>query len=262
MSDAQAVWDSFAAHLRAFYYIAKVQGQAAYDWLAPPARAAIGWIDGHVRAAIAAARPWVRSGIELAQPYAQTGYSFLVAYWLAAVTVAVAVIVLIALGVRMRRQRRVKATLVDVSLDRDPRTEWLKLDIVMRNFQPHSLLVRSLRVEQPRDAMICDYWKAWQPFAEGVRFIAGDLALTNEADIERTILPYGGNGYGRGAGGLPLRQAGEDDQLTRSFYVRAPAAAAAQPVKLCAVLHCELQARRVRRLKLAFERMLESPAAQ
>ena len=259
MTDPQAVWNSVAAHLQALFYVIGVHGHEVLAWVGPPVRAAIAWIDGQLQAAIAWAGPVVRSAIDAAQPYGATALAFLVAYWREAAIVAGPAIVAIALAVSMRRRRRVKATLFDVSLDRDPRTEWLKLNIVMRNFQSHALIVRSLCVEQPADVRICDHWKAWQPSAEGVKFIAPELALTNEAEIERTILPHGGDNHR--SSGLRPGYVGEDGQLTRSFYLRAPAGAPTRAIKLRAVLHCELQTRNGRKQDFSFQRMLEPATA-
>ena len=144
MTDPQAVWNSVVAHLQALFYVIQVHGHEVFAWLAPPVHAAIAWIDSQLQAAIAWAGPVVRSATDAAQPYGATALAFLVAYWREAAIVAGPAIVVIALAVWMRRRRRVKATLFDVSLDHDPKTEWLKLNIVMRNFQSHALIVRSL----------------------------------------------------------------------------------------------------------------------
>jgi hypothetical protein len=258
ITDPQAIWNSVAAHLQALFYVIQVHGHEVLAWLAPPVHAAISWIDSQLQAAIAWAGPAVRHVIDAAQPYGATALGFLVAYWHEVAIVTGPAIVIIALAVWMRRRRRVKATLFDVSLDRDPKTEWLKLDIVMRNFQSHALVVRSLCVEQPADVRICEHWKAWQPSAEGVRFIAPELALTNEAEIERTILPHGAHDH-RASG---LRgYVGGDSELTRSFYLRAPAGAPTRAIKLRAVLHCELQTRNGRKQDHSFQRMLEPVTA-
>lgn len=257
MTDPQTVWNWVTAHLQALFSVVKVHGHEAIAWLGPPVQAAIAWVDRYLQAAIAWTGPSARRAIGAAQPYGATAIAFLVAHWPEAAIVTAATILVIALGVWTRRRRRVKATLVDVSLNRDPKTEWLKLNIVMRNFQSHALVVRSLSVERPLDARICEHWKAWQPSAEGVKFIAAELALTNEAEIERTIMPHGGSSKYHRARGRQVGYDGDDDQLVRSFYLQAPAAATAHAVKLRAVLHCELQTRNGRKQDLAFQRMLE-----
>jgi hypothetical protein len=260
MTDPQAVWNSVAAHLQALFYVIQVHGHAVLAWLAPPVQAAIAWIDGNLQAAIAWAGPALRRAIDTAQPYCATALAFLVAYRSEVAMVAGPAIVVAAFVVWMRRRRRVKATLVDVSLDRDPKTEWLKLSIVMRNFQSHALIVRSLCVEQPADARICEHWQAWQPSDDGVKFIAPELALTNEAAIERTILPQGRDGNDHSLSGGRPGQNG-DGQLTRSFYLRTPPGAPARAIKLRAVLHCELQTRNGRKQDFSFQRMLEPAPA-
>lgn len=242
IANLQAFWNSLSAHLVAAFYVVRIYGRQALAWLAPPVNAAIAWIDGHLQAAIAWAGPTLRHAGDAVRPYGAIVVDFLMAHWRDVAIITAAAIAIITLFVWMRRRRRVKATLVDVSLDRDPKTEWLKLNIVMRNFQSHALVVHSLRVEQPADARICAHWQAWRPSDDGVQFIAPELALTNEAEIERTILPHGTHGSYHDVG-VRKGPDGANDELIRSFYLRAPAVAASQPIKLRAVLHCELQSR-------------------
>jgi hypothetical protein len=257
MADLQGLWNSLTAHLVAAFYVIQVHGRQAIAWLAPPVKAAIAWIDGYLQAAIAWAGPALRHATDAVRPYGTIALDFLMAHWREFAIPTVAAIAIIALFVWMRRRRRVKATLVGVSLDRDPKTEWLKLDIVMRNFQSHALVVHSLHVEQPADARICAHWQAWQPSADGVKFIAPELALTNEAEIERTILPHGARGNYHDVSARKGDD-GADDKLIRSFYLRAPAVAASQPIKVRAVLHCELQTRHGRKQDHAFQSRLDA----
>jgi hypothetical protein len=261
MTDPHAIWNWLAAHLQALFYVIVIHAHAAVERIAPPVQAVLAWIDAHLQAAIAWARPAVRSAIDAVEPYAATVAEFLSTHWRAVALFGVAAIAAAAFARWMRHRHRIKATLVEVSLDRDPKTAWLKLNIVLQNFQSHALVVRSLCVEQPAGAMICEHWKAWQPRVDGVRFIAGELDLTNEAEIERTIMPNSAGGKHVSLATVPALP-GHDDQLVRSFYLQAPAITGAEPVKVRAVLHCELQAGNGRKQILAFQRMLDPVEAQ
>jgi hypothetical protein len=145
----------------------------------------------------------------------------------------------------LRRGRQLEKSLAEATLDRDAKTHWLTLEIVMRNFQRHPLLVRSVEIIDPPGTKICDRWQAWRPETASVKFVAPELDLTDSASIEATIFPYNSNDYANRA-----------DELIRNFYVRPPGAEAAPPLALRARLICELQTRRGRRQELTFRRTL------
>jgi hypothetical protein len=145
----------------------------------------------------------------------------------------------------LRRGRQLEKSLAEATLDRDAKTHWFTLEIVMRNLQRHPLLVRSVEIIDPPGTKICDRWQAWRPETASVKFVAPELDLTDSASIETTIFPYNSNDY-----------ANQADELIRHFYVRPPDAEAAPPLALRARLICELQTRRGRRQELTFRRTL------
>jgi hypothetical protein len=191
------------------------------------------------------------------QPFLDAVLGFLAAYWPHLSIIAVAAVVVVAAGVALFRwmagRRRIKASLIEATLDRDPQTAWLNLAIVVRNFQPHALVVRSLQVLQPADTKVCERWKAWEPAGGSAKFIAPDLELTNAAAIERTIPPHG-SGKKHELGGAASRRDADEGELKRSFYLSPPSSAPS--VKLRAVLVCELQTRYARPQHLEFQRTL------
>ena len=145
----------------------------------------------------------------------------------------------------LRRGRQLEKSLAEATLDRDAKTHWFTLEIVMRNLQRHPLLVRSVEIIDPPGTKICDRWQAWRPETASVKFVAPELDLTDSASIETTIFPYNSNDY-----------ANQADELIRHFYVRPPDAEAPPPLALRARLICELQTRRGRRQELTFRRTL------
>ena len=112
----------------------------------------------------------------------------------------------------LRRGRQLEKSLAEATLDRDAKTHWFTLEIVMRNLQRHPLLVRSVEIIDPPGTKICDRWQAWRPETASVKFVAPELDLTDSASIETTIFPYNSNDY-----------ANQADELIRHFYVRPPA---------------------------------------
>ena len=121
----------------------------------------------------------------------------------------------------LRRGRQLEKSLAEATLDRDAKTHWFTLEIVMRNFQRHPLLVRSVEIIDPPGTKICDRWQAWRPETASVKFVAPELDLTDSAAIEATIFPYNSNDY-----------ANQADELIRHFYVRPPDAEATPPLAL------------------------------
>jgi len=148
----------------------------------------------------------------------------------------------------LRRGRQLEGSLAEATLDRDAKTHWFTLEIVMRNLQPHPLLVRSVEIIDPAGTKICDRWQAWRPETANVKFVAPELELTEKASIETTISPYYSNDY-----------ANPSDELIRQFYVQPPDAKATSRLAVRARLVCELQTRRGRRQELTFRRTLAPP---
>jgi hypothetical protein len=109
-----------------------------------------------------------------------------------AVAAAATMIFLIAVWAlrSLRRGRQLEGSLAEATLDRDAKTHWFTLEIVMRNLQPHPLLVRSVEIIDPAGTKICDRWQAWRPETANVKFVAPELELTETASIETTISPY------------------------------------------------------------------------
>jgi hypothetical protein len=167
-----------------------------------------------------------------------------------AVAAAATVLFLIAVWAlrSLRRGRQLEGSLAEATLDRDAKTHWFTLEIVMRNLQPHPLLVRSVEIIDPAGTKICDRWQAWRPETANVKFVAPDLELTETASIETTISPYYSNDY-----------ANPSDELIRQFYVQPPDAKATSRLAVRARLVCELQTRRGRRQELTFRRTLAPP---
>jgi hypothetical protein len=259
MIDPHAAWNWATAHLLALFYVVAAHGREAVAWVRPWLRAVTSWFGDTLQGAIAWAGPTLRHAVGAAYSRLASMVEGAGVYWPAAAIAAVAVVAALAFAIWLRRRRRIKATLVEVRLDRDPKTDWLKLNIVMRNIQSHALLVRSLKIEWPANARICEHWKAWGPSAEGARFIAPDLPLTNVAEIGRTIRPHGAGGAYHRATALPSIGS-DDDEFRRSFYL-SPPAVAGQPVRLRAVLHCELQTRKGRPQTLSFQQVLQQSIA-
>jgi hypothetical protein len=202
------------------------RAHALTDWAGPSWNAAAEWLQRHAAGPLAWARPHSR---EIAVGAA------------AALTVGIAVWALRSL----RRGRQLGRSLAEATLDRDAKTHWLTLEIVMRNFQRHPLLVRSVEIIDPPGTKICDRWQAWRPETASVKFVAPELDLTGSASIETTIFPYNSNDY-----------ANQADELVRHFYVQPPETKATPSLALRARLICELQTRRGRRQELTFRRTL------
>ena len=95
----------------------------------------------------------------------------------------------------LRRGRQLEKSLAEATFDRDAKTHWFTLEIVMRNLQRHALLVRSVEIIDPPGTKICDRWQAWRPETASVKFVAPELDLTDSASIETTIFPYNTNDY-------------------------------------------------------------------
>jgi hypothetical protein len=158
------------------------RAHAVTDWAGPSWNAAAEWLQHHAAGPLAWARPHSR---EIAVAAA------------AAFTVGIAMWALRSL----RRGRQLGRTLAEATLDRDAKTHWLTLEIVMRNFQRHPLLVRSVEIIDPPGTKICDRWQAWRPETASVKFVAPELDLTGSASIETTIFPYNSNDYANQAPG-------------------------------------------------------------
>jgi hypothetical protein len=202
------------------------RAHAVTDWAGPSWNAAAEWLQHHAAGPLAWAHPHSR---EIAVAAA------------AAFTVGIAMWALRSL----RRGRQLGRSLAEATLDRDAKTHWLTLEIVMRNFQRHPLLVRSVEIIDPPGTKICDRWQAWRPETASVKFVAPELDLTGSASIETTIFPYNSNDY-----------ANQADELVRQFYVQPPDAKTTPSLALRARLICELQTRRGRRQELTFRRTL------
>jgi hypothetical protein len=82
--------------------------------------------------------------------------------------IAAAIVVVLVAGVIMsvlhaqRRRELLEQSLVEAKLGHDPKTDWLELQIVMRNLQKRALLVHSIQVIDPPGTMICERWQAWR----------------------------------------------------------------------------------------------------
>ena len=199
---------------------------ALADWAGPSWNAAAEWLQRYSAGPLAWARPHSRE-----------------------IAVAVASVIVVGIAVwalrSLRRGRQLDRSLAEATLDRDAKTHWFTLEIVMHNFQRHPLLVRSVEIIDPPGTKICDRWQAWRPETASVKFVAPELDLTGSASIETTIFPYNSNDYAR-----------QTDELIRQFYVRPPDAKATPSLALRARLVCELQTRRGRRQELTFRRTL------
>ena len=202
------------------------RAHALTDWASPALNAPAEWLQRHAPGPLAWARSHSRE---------------------IAVAAAAALIAGIAIWVlrSLRRGRQLERSLAEATLDRDAKTHWFTLEIVMRNFQRHPLLVRSVEIIDPPGTKICDRWQAWRPETASVKFVAPELDLTGSAPIETTIFPYNSNDY-----------ANQTDELIRHFYVQPPDARATPRLALRARLICELQTRRGRRQELTFRRTL------
>jgi hypothetical protein len=205
---------------------------ALTDWAGPSWNAAAEWLQRHTAGPLAWARPHSRE---------------------IAIATAAAIIAVIGIWAlrSLRRGRQLERSLAEATLDRDAKTHWFTLEIVMHNFQRHPLLVRSVEIIDPPGTKICDRWQAWRPETASVKFVAPELDLTGSASIETTIFPYNSNDYAR-----------QTDELIRQFYVQPPDAKAKPSLALRARLVCELQTRRGRRQELTFRRTLTPAKAE
>jgi hypothetical protein len=267
MSHVQAVSNWVTAHLQALLFVVKAHWHALVEHAGPWLQAVGHGAHRYLQVAIDWARPSMHAAFDWLRPHLAVAAAFFVAivaaYWVEIVVIAAAAGIAVAVAAWSRRRRRIKATLVDITLDRDPKTDWLRLGIVVGNFQSHALVVHSLRVVQPVDVRICEHWKAWQPYGAGVKFVAPELELTNVAEIERTIPPHGAKSDYPALAGLRPEGYGNGDQLKRIFYLQAPTIPATKPLRLRAVLRCELQTRKGRKQDHLLRRLLEpSPAVQ
>jgi len=252
--------DWVSAHLQAMLYVARAHWHAALARLGPPVRAALAWADAALHSAIDGVGAMLQSVVAFVQPRLRPAYDVLAPHGLdIALGIAAAAFIGVPLLVIlrwMRRRRRIRASLVEVTLDRDPQTSWLNLAIVVRNFQPHALIVHDLQVLHPAGTKVCERWQAWAPAAGSARFVAPELDLSDAAAIERTIPPRGASRQYDELGGNDGESRQTDpDELQRSFYLLPPEAAA-NGVRLHAVLHCEIQNRRRRKQSLTFRRTL------
>ena len=264
MGGLQAVMDWVAAHLQAVLYVARAHWHAAMTRLGPPVQAALDWADASVQAAIVGTRSRLRAALATVRPHIESLLGVLAAHWypivMTAAGASVAIAALIVAVKWLRRRRRIKATLVEVTLDRDPQTAWLNLAIVVRNFQRHALTVQSLKVLQPAGTKVCERWKAWVPADDGARFVAADLDLTDAAEIERTIRPHGASSQYDDLGDEGRQRPVDPDELKRSFYLLPPGASVDE-VSVRAVLHCKIENRRGSKQRLAFRRTLAQTTA-
>jgi hypothetical protein len=179
---------------------------ALADWAGPSLNAPAEWLQRHAAGPLAWARPHSRE---------------------IAAAAAAALIIGIALWAlrSLRRGRQLEKSLAEATLDRDAKTHWFTLEIVMRNFQRHPLLVRSVEIIDPPGTKICDRWQAWRPETASVKFVAPELDLTDSASIETTIFPYNSNDYTfiRLAGCAPLSAVRAEVEI-RSSRLRAKSA--------------------------------------
>lgn len=209
------------------------------------------WLAVRVHALADAANAAVNAANEVLQRYAAGPLAWAGPHWreIAAAAAAALIVGIAVWALRsLRRGRQLERSLAEATLDRDAKTHWFTLEIVMRNLQRHPLLVRSVEIIDPKGTKICDRWQAWRPETANVKFVAPELELTERASIETTISPYNSDDYANPA-----------DELIRQFYVQPPDAQATSRLALRARLICELQTRRGRRQELTFRRTL-SPA--
>jgi hypothetical protein len=172
---------------------------------------------------------------------------------------AAIVVVLVAGGIMsvlhaQRRRELLEQSLVEAKLGHDPKTDWLELQIVMRNRQTRALLVHSIQVMDPPGTKICERWQAWRADGNGggVKFVAPDLELSDSVAIERTIRPSEADDFAEAT-----------DELVRHFYVRLQKSWFRRRTSLEARLICELRTRGGLRQELVFKRAAaEALAAQ
>ncbi len=214
----------------------------------------IDWLAARVQALADRANAAANTATEALQRYAAGPLAWAGPHWreIAAAAAAALIAGIAVWALRsLRRGRQLERSLAEATLDRDAKTHWFTLEIVMRNLQPHPLLVRSVEIIDPAGTKICDRWRAWRPETANVKFVAPELELSESASIETTISPYNSDDYASPA-----------DELIRQFYVQPPDAQAASRFAVRARLVCELQTRRRRRQELTFRRTLApSPPA-
>jgi hypothetical protein len=140
------------------------------DWAGPALNAAAQWLQRYTAGPLAWARPHSR---EIAAA-AVAALIFGISFW----------------ALRsLRRGRQLEKSLAEATLDRDAKTHWFTLEIVMRNFQRHPLLVRSVEIIDPPGTKICDRWQAWRPETASVKFVAPELDLTGSVSSRRRYSP-------------------------------------------------------------------------
>ena len=208
----------------------------------------VDWLSVGVNTLADRARGAANAAAEALQPYTARPLAWAGPHW-REIAVAAAAALIVGIGVwvfrSLRRSRQLERSLAEATLDRDAKTHWFTLEIVMRNLQRYPLLVRSVEIVEPAGAKICDRWQAWRPETANVKFVAPELELTGSAAIETTISPYNSDDYATPA-----------DELIRQFYVQPPDAKATSRLAVRARLICELQTRRGRRQELTFRRTL------
>ncbi len=273
MNDLQTALDWLSVHLRGIGAAIVASWDAAVRRAAPALKTARDWVAVHLQVTADWVNTTIHAGSEALRPYLSTIFAAVAPHWPEIIMAAAGAVVIGGIAVRalrsLRRHRRLKASLVEATLDHDPKTDWFELGIVVHNLQPCALLVRSIQVIDPPGTKICDRWQAWQPTIVGVKFVAPELELTNSVSIEQTVLPYESVNYAPFGGSFPQRPTQENaqiphdehdaspcDELIRRFYVLPPSAAPRQRIALRARLICELQTRRGRRQELAFRRTL------
>jgi hypothetical protein len=205
------------------------------------------WIATHVPAAAHSVSTGLETAGQTLRLYLTAAIASAGPHWRE--IVAAIVVVLIA-GVIMS----VEQSLVEAKLGHDPKTDWLELQIVMRNLQKRALLVHSIQVIDPPGTKICERWQAWRADGNGggVKFVAPDLELSDSVAIERTIRPSEADDFAEAT-----------DELVRHVYVRMPKSWFRRRTSVEARLICELRTRGGLRQELVFKRAAaEALAAQ
>jgi hypothetical protein len=152
------------------------------------------WIATHVPTAARSVSTGLETGGQTLRLYVTAAIASAGPRWS---EIAAAIVVVLVAGVIMsvlhaqRRRELLEQSLVEAKLGHDPKTDWLELEIVMRNLQKRALLVHSIQVIDPPGTMICERWQAWRADGNGggVKFVAPDLELSDSVAIERTIRP-------------------------------------------------------------------------
>jgi hypothetical protein len=129
---------------------------------------------------------------------------------------------------------------------------WVRLDIVVRNFNPYAIHIVELRIKSPRSSALFTDWEAYKN-SSGIHpatkeFIATNASPRPRAKIDKEISPVGTFVTG------PI-MAGKIDSIHRHFYY-SPGAGRSGHIKVKMALVWEIRSRDVRTKEIPINRTI------